>query len=472
MKITELSALNLSELIRQGELSCREAVSEFLSQEDVYNCFITRDAEYALKQADIVQRRIDSGERLSPLAGIPVAVKDNLSVKGMRATCASRMLENYVPVYDAECVSRLKRAGMIILGKTNMDEFAMGWSGETSAYGAVKNPHGTGCCAGGSSSGSAAAVAGKLAPLALGTDTGGSVRQPAAFCGVYGLKPTYGAVSRRGLIAYASSLDTVGVIGRDIPDTAALYSVIMGRDERDSTSVNSPDFKLSDIKSYDLKDKKIGVLVNTAEGGITDDIKKALRSTVKRISGLGGECSEIKLEFFDLAVSAYYVLACAEASSNLARYDGVRYGRRADGAKTLDELYVMSRSEGFGSEVKKRLMLGSFVLSAGYYDAYYLKALKAKRLISAEINRALESFDFILMPVTCDTAFRLGENKGDSLEMYLSDAFNVTANLAGVPALSIPCGKGENGMPIGLQLMAGRGKEAALLGAAFALNNE
>lgn len=464
-----LSALTLGAKIASRELSCTEAVKLFCEKEDRYNSFITLDEAAALQQAAAVQKRLDAGEMLSPLAGVPVAVKDNLSTKGLRTTCASEMLADYVPVYDAFCVKQMKNAGMIILGKTNMDEFAMGWNGETSYYGTIRNPHDSAYCAGGSSGGSAAAVAGGLAPLALGTDTGGSVRQPASFCGIYGLKPTYGAVSRYGLIAYASSLDTVGVFGTTVSDTAAFYQIIKGRDNRDSTSLSSPDFTLESIRNYNLKGKTVGIPRQLVAQG---EAQRAVEKTAQRLRDRGAEVVEVDLPYTEYAVSAYYVLACAEASSNLARYDGIRYGRRAGGAQSLEELYIRTRSEGFGSEVKKRLLLGSYVLSSGYYESYYLKAVQAKQLLKEAVEQALSVCDFLLAPVTAGTAFPLGEAQTDKMELVLSDIYTVPANLAGNPALTVPALTAPNGLPVGVQLLGRKFDEASLLGAAYQLRQD
>ncbi len=408
MDITKLTALELAQKIKRRELSCVEVTRAFLEKEDIYNAFITRDKEYALKRAEEVQLRIDSGEMCSALAGVPIAVKDNICTRDFRATCGSKMLESFIPPYNATVVEKINAADMIIIGKTNMDEFAMGSTGETSFFGAALNPLDTSRCAGGSSSGSAAAVAGGLAPLALGTDTGGSVRQPAAYCGITGLKPTYGAVSRYGLIAYASSLDTIGILSKNTADAAALFEIIKGADYRDSTSFYKP----------------------------CERAKKPYR--VKKLD---------KLPLSDYAVPAYYIIACAEASSNLARYDGVRFGHRAEDTKSVEELFVKSRTRGFGSEVKKRIMLGNFVLSAGYYDEYYLKALKVKRLITEEIMKALKDCDFLLLPTVTGAAPKLNESLMNPLEMYKTDTFTVIANLTGLPALTLSDGSQLIGKP-------------------------
>ncbi len=408
MDITAFTALELARKIRSRELSCIEITEAFLEKEDIYNAFITRDKEYAIKRANEAQRRIDSGEIRSALAGVPIAVKDNICTSDFKTTCASKMLGDFVPPYNAAVIERILAADMIILGKTNMDEFAMGSTGETSYFGAVKNPKNTARSAGGSSSGSAAAVAGGLAPLALGSDTGGSVRQPAACCGICGFKPTYGAVPRFGLIAYASSLDTVGVLAKNTADAAALFSIIGGKDERDSTSVDIPK---AEIKSS-YKVKKLDTL-----------------------------------PLSEYAVPAYYIIACAEASSNLARYDGVRFGHRSDDANALDGLFIKSRTEGFGSEIKKRIMLGNFVLSEGYFEEYYLKALKVKRLITEALLNELSDCDFLMTKTVTGEAPMLGESLENPLEMYKSDTFTVNASLAGLPALTLSDGTQLIGKP-------------------------
>ncbi len=418
---SSFTALQLGEMIKNRELTSPELCEYFLNKADGFNSFIYRDKDAVMKQAQTVQKAIESGRLNSVLAGVPIAIKDNICVKGMPASCGSKMLESFVPPYDATVVSRIKNAGMVVLGKTNMDEFAMGSTGETSHFGAVKNPLDVSRAAGGSSSGSAAAVAGGLAPLSLGSDTGGSVRLPAAYCGLYGLKPTYGAVSRFGLIAYASSLDTVGAICKTAEDAAALFNAISGVDKKDSTSINSEKIVIN--KNIKTSNIKISIL-----GNAKSEAFKALNINVENA----------ELSLLKYAVPAYYIIACAEASSNLARYDGIRYGHRSDKAKTLDEVYTLSRTEGFGFEVKKRIMLGNFVLSSGYFDEYYLKALKVRGMIKSELLSLLEKSDYILAPVSENGAPLLGQSLEKPLDMYSGDVFNVLANLAGLPALSLP----------------------------------
>lgn len=465
MEVYEMTALEIAEKIRLREISPMDAVMSVAKAyerfEGEYNCFASFNVEFALAQAAEVEKKLKNGDKLSLLAGVPFAVKDNICEAGKVTSCASKMLENFVSPYDATVIGKLKSAGLIPLGKTNMDEFAMGWSTENSIYGSTKNPHNASRVAGGSSGGSAAAVASGEAVIALGSDTGGSVRQPASFCGVTGLKPTYGAVSRYGLIAFASSLDAVGVIGRNCADTSAFFNLISGRDKRDLTSYDSTPFSLNIPESLD--GYKIGVPKEFFEGGVDTDVKNRVIESIKTFEELGAKAEEFSLDIIKYAVPAYCIIACAEASSNLARYDGVKYGHRADGAKTLEELYVMSRSEGFSAEVKQRIMLGNFVLSAGYFDAYYTKALKVKRLICEAFEKALSEYDFIVTPVSPCTAFEQGGGGRDKIQMYLSDAFTSVVNLAGLPALSVPCGTDSEGMPVGVQLIGRAADEKTLL---------
>ncbi len=443
---SSFTALQLGEMIKNRELTSPELCEYFLNKADGFNSFIYRDKDAVMKQAQTVQKAIESGRLNSVFAGVPIAIKDNICVKGMPASCGSKMLESFVPPYDATVVSRIKNAGMVVLGKTNMDEFAMGSTGETSHFGAVKNPLDVSRAAGGSSSGSAAAVAGGLAPLSLGSDTGGSVRLPAAYCGLYGLKPTYGAVSRFGLIAYASSLDTVGAICKTAEDAAVLFNAISGVDKKDSTSINSEKIVIN--KNIKTSNIKISLL-----GNAKSEAFKALNINVENA----------ELSLLKYAVPAYYIIACAEASSNLARYDGIRYGHRSDNAETLDEVYTLSRTEGFGFEVKKRIMLGNFVLSSGYFDEYYLKALKVRGMIKSELLSLLEKSDYILAPVSENGAPLLGQSLEKPLDMYSGDVFNVLANLAGLPALSLPGG---------VQLIGKPNSEESLINLALKLEKE
>ena len=472
MELYEMTALDLAEKIKLGEitptqvvLSLADAVQE---REHDLNCFASFDVGAALAEAKNVEKRMKSGEKLSLLAGVPIAVKDNICESGKVASCASKMLEGFVPPYDATVIKRIKNAGMIPLGRTNMDEFAMGWSTENTIYGATKNPWNTSRVAGGSSGGSAAAVAAEESVIALGSDTGGSIRQPCSFCGVTGLKPTYGAVSRYGLIAFASSLDTIGAIGKNALDTAALFGIISGRDDKDATTDDSHSFCLDDINSTDLKGVKVGIPSEFFGDGMSADVEKCVREAAEVFTSLGAEVIEFSLPLVKYVVPAYYIIACAEASSNLARYDGVKYGHRSENADTLDELYRMSRSEGFSTEVKKRIMLGNFVLSAGYFDAYYKKALKVKGLICAELEKAFESFDFLLAPVSPKTAYALGEGADNPMSMYLGDVYTAIVNLAGLPSLALPCGFGSDGMPVGMQLIGKAFDERTILSAGCA----
>ena len=468
--ILKMSALELGRAIKEKRTTAVAAVRAYLDNIDrlnpSLNCFLTVCRDEALSRAAEVQREIDSGRLNGRLAGVPIAVKDNICTEGIRTSCASKMLESFVPPYNATVIDRINAEGMIILGKTNMDEFAMGSTSETSYYGAVKNPFDTRRSAGGSSGGSAVAVASGMVPTALGSDTGGSVRLPASYCGVTGLKPSYSAVSRYGLIAYASSLEQIGVIGKSSADCAAVFEIICGGDSRDMTSSDGYLFDVSEFDSFTFNGVKIGIANEFLNVGLSPAVKQNLFESAKSFEALGADVEYFDLPELKYAVPAYYVIACAEAASNLSRYDGVRYGHRSKSARTLDEMYVLSRTEGFSDEVKRRIMLGNFVLSEGYFDEYYKKALTAKRLISDAFERAFEKFDFILSPVAPDLPPKLGESLSNPLKMYLGDVYTVTANLAGIPAVALPCGFGEDGLPVGIQLMANRFGEAGLMGAA------
>jgi aspartyl-tRNA(Asn)/glutamyl-tRNA(Gln) amidotransferase subunit A len=421
--------------------------------------------ENALARAQEIQSRIDKGEEISPLAGVPIAVKDNISTMGIETTCASKMLKGYTPVFNAAVAEKLEKAGMVVIGKLNMDEYAMGGSSETGAFGAVHNPWDVSRVAGGSSGGSAAAVAAGEIPIALGSDTGGSIRQPCAFCGVTGIKPTYGSVSRYGLVAYASSLDQIGPIGQNIDDSAALLSIISGPDTRDSTCVIENPFKFGEVRT-ELEGVKIGLPRNYFSGGIDDEVKTAVLAAAKEFESAGAIVGEFEMPLMDYVIPAYYIIACAEASSNLSRYDGLKYGYRSANARSLSEVYQLSRSEGFGLEVKRRIMLGSFVLSSGYYDAYYKKALQVRSLIKDAYNRLFAKFDMILSPVAPTTAYRIGDNIGDPMKMYMGDIYTVSINLAGLPSAALPCGFDTAGLPIGFQLIGDAFSENKLIGAA------
>lgn len=471
MDITKLTALELAGKIRSGEISVAEAVRAQLDviaeKEKDYHCYITILEEEALERAGEVQEGIRTGRYTSPLAGVPVAIKDNICMKGIKTTCGSKILENFRPPYDAAAMEKLYEAGMVVVGKTNMDEFAMGSTTETSYFGATRNPRDKTCVPGGSSGGSAAAVAAGEALLALGSDTGGSIRQPSAFCGVVGIKPTYGTVSRYGLIAYASSLDQIGVIGKNVADSAAMLSVISGSDVRDSTSVGQKEYHYMEALGKDISGMRIGIPLGYFGGGLSEEVKSAVLSAAQMFREKGAVVEEFDLEAVDYAVPAYYVIACAEASSNLSRYDGVKYGFRAKDYEGLEEMYRLSRSEGFGQEAKRRMMIGAFVLSSGYYDAYYNKALKVKTVIKRGFDRAFLKYDLILGPTTPTTALKLGESLPDPLKMYLGDIYTVSVNLAGLPAINLPCGQAKNGLPIGLQLIGKPFGEKQIIRAAY-----
>lgn len=471
MDITKLTALELAGKIRSGEISVAEAVRAQLDviaeKEKDYHCYITILEEEALERAGEVQEGIRTGRYTSPLAGVPVAVKDNICMKGIKTTCGSKILENFRPPYDAAAMEKLYEAGMVVVGKTNMDEFAMGSTTETSYFGATRNPRDISRVPGGSSGGSAAAVAAGEALLALGSDTGGSIRQPSAFCGVVGIKPTYGTVSRYGLIAYASSLDQIGVIWKNVADSAAMLSVISGSDARDSTSVGQKEYHYMEALGKDISGMRIGIPRGYFGGGLSEEVKSEVLSAAQMFREKGAVVEEFDLEAVDYAVPAYYVIACAEASSNLSRYDGVKYGFRAKDYEGLEEMYRLSRGEGFGQEAKRRMMIGAFVLSSGFYDAYYNKALKVKTVIKREFDRAFLKYDLILGPTTPTTALKLGESLPDPLKMYLGDIYTVSVNLAGLPAISLPCGQAKNGLPIALQLIGKPFGEKQIIRAAY-----
>jgi aspartyl-tRNA(Asn)/glutamyl-tRNA(Gln) amidotransferase subunit A len=433
--------------------------------------YLTLDRERALAAAAASDARRRAGEPMRTLEGLPIALKDLLVTRGLRTTAGSRMLEDFVPPYDGTAVARLKAAGAVIVGKTNLDEFAMGSSNESSAFGPAKNPWDPERVPGGSSGGSAVAVAAELCFGALGTDTGGSIRQPAALCGVVGLKPTYGRVSRYGVVAFASSLDQVGPLGRSVADCAALLQAVAGHDPRDSTSATEPvaDFEAAARVTGSLSGVRLGVPQEYFVAGMDPEVEASVRGAIARLAEAGAEVVDVTLPHTRYALSTYYLIATAEASSNLARYDGVRYGRRDPGARDLDEVYALTRARGFGAEVRRRILLGTFVLSAGYYDAYYLKAQRVRTLIRRDFERAFERVDAIVTPTSPTTAFRLGERLDDPLQMYLSDVYTLSCNLAGLPGLSVPCGLSSARLPIGLQLLGRPFDEATLLrvGAAF-----
>lgn len=478
MKLEELSALELGRRIAAGETTSRRVTEYFLDRVDALdadlNAFVHVDRPAALAQAESADQRIARGDvGLSSLAGVPISLKDVLCVEGVRTTCGSRMLENYRPPYDATVVERLRTAGLVLLGKTNMDEFAMGGSTETSIFGSTKNPWDRKRTAGGSSGGAAASLAAGLVPLAIGSDTGGSVRQPAAFCGVLGLKPTYGRVSRYGLIAFASSLDQVGPMAHHAEDLAHLMEIITGHDPRDSTSLPQAGEVYRDGLNMPLAGLKIGIIASQlASSGVASDIRAGVERAAQMLRDQGAELVDIELAHATYSVATYYLIAPCEASGNLARYDGAHYGFRApmnDGDKSLEAMYCRTRSAGFGAEVKRRVMLGTFALSSGYYDAYYRKAQQLRRLIYEDYRTAFSHVDMILGPVTPSTAFRLGEKVNDPVQMYLEDLFTVGANLAGIPAIAIPAGLSPSGLPLSIQLQGPPLSEGRLLGAAYKL---
>ena len=471
MEIYEMTAAALSGKIRDKEISVTEAVDSILGRinekDKEYNCYITVCEDKARADAKQIQDKISSGELTGPLAGVPVAIKDNMCTEGILTSCASRILSNFVPVYSSDAVLRLQAAGAVVIGKTNMDEFAMGSTTETSWYGPTKNPADVTRVPGGSSGGSAAAVAAHECICALGSDTGGSIRQPASYCGVVGMKPTYGTVSRYGLIAYGSSLDQIGPITKDVTDCANLLEVISGHDPKDSTSLKRDDLDFSSALTQDVKGLKIGIPRTYFGEGLDEDVKEKVLSAAKELEKAGAVLEEFDLDLVDYAIPAYYTIASAEASSNLERFDGVKYGFRADEFKGLHDMYKKTRSLGFGSEVKRRIMLGSFVLSSGYYDAYYLKALKVKALIKKAFDEAFAKYDMILAPAAPTTAPVLGESLSDPIKMYLGDIYTISVNLAGLPGISVPCGSDSKNLPVGMQLIGDCYSEKKLIRAAY-----
>lgn len=471
MNLLSLTAVELGKKIKAGEVATEEAVRASLAaieaKEPQVNGFVTVDGEYALKRAAEVQKQIADGTLTGPLAGVPVAVKDNLCTRGLLTTCSSKILHNFIPTYTAEAVRNLEKAGAVVVGKTNMDEFAMGSTTETSAYGVTRNPWNTAHVPGGSSGGSCAAVAAEEVSYALGSDTGGSIRQPSSFCGVTGIKPTYGTVSRYGLIAYGSSLDQIGPVAKDVTDCAAILEIISSHDKKDSTSIKREDTDFTAALVDDVKGMKIGIPKDYLGSGLDDEVKQAVFKAAKVLEEKGAMVEEFDLSLAEYAIPAYYVIAAAEASSNLERFDGVKYGYRAKDYEGLHDMYKKSRSQGFGAEVKRRIMLGSFVLSSGYYDAYYLKALRTKALIKQAFDKAFAKYDVILGPVAPTTAPKLGESLCDPLKMYLGDIYTVSVNLAGLPGISLPCGLDSRGLPVGLQLIGDCFQEKKIIRAAF-----
>ncbi|MBR1691393.1 MAG: Asp-tRNA(Asn)/Glu-tRNA(Gln) amidotransferase subunit GatA [Lachnospiraceae bacterium] len=471
MDILNLTAVQLASLIKSGEVTAVEAVQAVLDQidqtESEYHCYVTIDREGARKRAREVQEEIASGRLTGKLAGVPVAIKDNLCTQGMLTTCSSKILGNFIPTYTAEAVRNLERQGAVILGKTNMDEFAMGSTTETSAFGVTKNPRNPQHVPGGSSGGSAAAVAANECFYALGSDTGGSIRQPASYCGVVGMKPTYGTVSRYGLIAYGSSLDQIGPLCKDVTDCATILEAIASHDEKDSTSVKRGDTDFTAALNADVKGVRIGIPRDYFTDGLDREVKEKVLAAAQLLKEQGAVVEEFDLGLVEYAIPTYYTIAAAEASSNLERFDGVKYGYRAEDAGELHRMYKRTRSEGFGAEVKRRIMLGSFVLSSGYYDAYYLKALKVKAKLKKAFDDAFAKYDVILGPVAPTTAPKLGESLADPLKMYLGDIYTISVNLAGLPGISVPCGTDGKGLPVGLQLVGDCFAEKTLIQTAY-----
>lgn len=460
----------LSEMLASKQISCTELTNKYLEEIDKanksLNAYVAVTPEQALQTAKEVDEKIAQGEKLSPLEGIPMTLKDNISTKGIETTCCSKILTGYKPIYNATVWDILKKQNAVLLGKTNMDEFAMGSSCETSCFGGATNPHSIEHCAGGSSGGVASAVGGNIAAYGLGSDTGGSIRQPASFCGIVGLKPTYGAVSRFGLIAYASSFDQIGPIATSVEDAALVYDAISLYDEKDSTSRGNVNGSTFDTLNNDIKGMKIGIAREYLDG-VRDDVKNAILEAAKVYDGMGAEIVYFDLPALKYALPVYYILACAEASSNLGRYDGIRYGYKTEHYESIHEMMCKTRSEGFGKEVQRRILLGTYVLSAGYYDAYYKKAQNLRGAIVKAFDNAFEDCDVILAPTVPMTAFKMGHAVSDPIETYLTDICTVPINIAGLPAVSIPCGFNTNGMPIGMQLIGNRFKEAQILNAAY-----
>lgn len=476
MDITSLTVHELQAKIKNKELSVSEITKAYVDRinekEKDVKAFVTTTCEEAISKAEDIEKRIDNGELNSEFAGIPIGIKDNMCTKGVRTTCSSKMLENFIAPYDATVVEKINDAGMISLGKLNMDEFAMGASTEYSYFKKTCNPWNLNRVPGGSSGGSAAAVAADLVPWALGSDTGGSIRQPASFCGVVGLKPTYGLVSRYGLVAFASSLDQIGPITKDVRDAAMLLNIIAGHDEKDTTSYDIPKKDYTKALKTDVKGLKIGIPKEYFGEGINAEVKEKLEEAIETYKKLGAEVEEFSLDIAEYALATYYIIACAEASSNLGRFDGIRYGYRTENFSNLKELYRNSRSEGFGSEVKRRIILGTYVLSSGYYDAYYKKAQQVRTLVKREFDKAFEKYDVLLTPTSPTVAFEIGTKSANPLEMYLADICTVSVNIAGLPGISVPCGINGENMPIGMQLIGNKFEEEKILNAAYAFEQE
>ena len=472
MEITELTVYELQDKLKNKEITISQIMNAYIKRieekEPEVNAFITTYLDEAKNKAEEVENDENKGE----FTGIPIGIKDNICVRDTKTTCASKMLENFVSPYDATVIEKLKKEGIINLGKLNMDEFAMGSSTENSAFQVTKNPWNLNKVTGGSSGGSAAAVAANLVPWALGSDTGGSIRQPASLCGVVGLKPTYGLVSRYGLVAFASSLDQIGPITKDVRDCAMLLTLIAGKDEKDSTSEDSGNKDYTLALKNNVKGLKIGVPKEFFDDGINEEVKESLYKAIETYKKLGAEVEEFSLDIAKYALSTYYIISSAEASSNLGRFDGIRYGYRTPEYQNLKEIYKKSRSEGFGAEVKRRIITGTYVLSSGYYDAYYKKAQKVRTFVIKEFNKAFEKYDVILTPTSPTVAFDIGEKTNNPKEMYLADICTISINMAGVPAISVPCGADSEGMPIGMQLIGNKFQEETILNTAYTYEQE
>ena len=471
MNITDLTVHELKEKLDNKEFTITQVtkayVDRIVEKETDVKAFVTPLTDTALEQAKQIEEKVKSGEITSEFAGIPIGIKDNMCTKGVRTTCSSKMLENFIAPYNATAVEKINAEGMINLGKLNMDEFAMGTTTEHSAFKTTSNPWDLNKIPGGSSGGSAAAVAAGMVPWALGSDTGGSIRQPASMCGVVGLKPTYGLVSRFGLIAYASSLDQIGPITKDVKDTAILLNIISGHDEKDTTSANIEKKDYTKALKNDVKGLKIGVPKEYFEEGINSEVRESVKNAIEEYKKMGATVEEFSFPIAEYALATYYIIACAEASSNLGRFDGIRYGYRTPEYKNVRELFVNSRTEGFGEEVKRRIILGTYVLSSGYYDAYYKKAQQVRTLIKNEFNKAFEKYDVLIVPTAPNVAFNIGEKSNNPLELYMEDLCTVPINVAGVPAISVPCGVDKMGMPIGMQIIGKHFDEETILNAAY-----
>lgn len=472
MNLLDMTAVALAKEIKEGRTTAVEAMQAVIDRmdqtEEALNCYVTFDRAAALKRAEEVQKKIEAGELTGPLAGVPVSIKDNMCTEGVRTTCSSKILDNFIPTFSSEAVLNLERAGAVMIGKTNMDEFAMGSTTETSAFGATKNPWNTEHVPGGSSGGAAASVAAGECFFALGSDTGGSIRQPASYCGVVGMKPTYGTVSRYGLIAYGSSLDQIGPLCKSVTDCATILEVIASHDEKDSTSVKREDLDFTSALVDDVKGMRIGIPKDYLGEGLDAEVKASILSAAKALEEKGAIVEEFDLSLVEYAIPAYYVIASAEACSNLARFDGVKYGYRTSAYEGLHNMYKKTRSEGFGAEVKRRIMLGSFVLSSGYYDAYYLKALRTKALIKQAFDKAFAKYDVILGPAAPTTAPKIGDSLSDPIKMYLGDIYTISVNLAGLPGITVPCGIDSKGLPVGMQLIGDCFQEKNIIRAAYA----